>query len=189
MKPEVYVVSDYKTLFHGTTESGLNRIKLGLCKGASPWKISNSSKMYFVDLDSPESYKSINISEELAIKKAFDQAALQSCMNEDTNLYVLECSIFKGFVENDTSFDGAEDVQVDVDKFNYRSVYKIHKLTVNKYCKPTILLGMWENGQCNRFDIPDDLYEYVQNVFFSRTDKTRFEIEKEISGKDSWKTK
>ena len=178
-------------VYHGTTKSNLKRIIEGKGKGVGPWALGDINKMYFVDLKSPKSYKSKKVDPSKAIGKAFDQANLQACMNEDIDLYVLECDIPQHLIEPDESFEDANDCQINVKDFCLSFIKKIHHIKINKYCKPRYLIGMWENGCCNRDKVPLDLREYVDKVIMdnSRTDRPRHILEDELIDFSKWKTK
>lgn len=188
-----------KILFHGTTKSNLKRVYNEEGKGVNPWRLGESDKMYFVDLSKPESYRENKYDttpcmdkpdRNRAIKKAFNQAKLQSCFNDDVEIYVLECEVPKELVEPDGSFEGSPDSQIDINKFNLEFVFKVHKILINKFCKPEYVMGMWENGCCNRDALPEDLQEYIRKVIMTRDkeDRPRHQLSDAVVDWDKWQT-
>lgn len=193
-----------KTLFHGTTKSNLDRIYKCEGKGVNPWRLGDSDKMYFVDLSKPISYgpkiyrnltqddidNAGPVDRDKAIKKAFNQACLQACFSEDIDLYVLECEIPDEIIEPDRSFEDALDSQIDISNFDLGFVTKIHHIVINKYCKPEYVIGMWENGSCNKEAIPEDLKDYVSKVIMvsDKEEKPRHILSREVIDFDVWST-
>lgn len=158
-----------KICFHGTTLSGIYAMLKGADKPISPWTVGDMDKTYLVD---GEVYERTE-----AIAKAFEQAKLQSCLNDDVDLYVIECMVSDDLLEADTSVEGSVDLQISKRAFRLDGglsgviVKWIHHLRINKYCKPEYLMGMWENGQCNRDAVPADLREYMDKARFNTKDE------------------